>query len=185
MKELKKVFDHPVQGAVAVSRLFSLRQGLQSAAEYAIEFRILAAESSWNEPALVSLFRWGLSERLQDELAAREEPVILEQLVALVIKLDNRLREKQRERSSSSRRTTSFPLCQPPNSPPKLPAPGRSPSSPTDPPPALEEPMQLGRSRLTPEERQRWRDLQLCIYCGQSGHFLAQCPALPKGSAHH
>ena len=114
VKELKKIFDHPVQGAVVASRLFSLRQDLQSTAEDAIEFRILATESSWNELALVSLFRRGLSERLQDELAAREEPETLEQLVALVIKLDNRLRERQRERSSSSRRMSSFPLSQPP-----------------------------------------------------------------------
>ena len=123
VKELKKLFDHPVQGSVAASRLFSLCQVLQSAAEYAVEFRILTAESSWNKLVLLSLFRRGLSERLQDELVTREEPETLEQLVVLVIKLDNRLRERQRERSSSSYRMNSFPLSQPPSSPPKLPAP--------------------------------------------------------------
>lgn len=185
VREMRKVFDHPVQGSVVASSLFALRQGFQSAANHAIEFRILAAETVWKEPALVSLFRHGLSDELQDELAAREEPETLEQLVALVIKLDNHLRERQRERSSSSRRMASSPLSQSPTSPPKLPASSHPPSAPRALPAAPEEPMQVGRSRLTPEERQRLQNLQLCIYCGQPGHFLTQCPALTKEPAHH
>lgn len=39
--------------------------------------------------------------------------------------------------------------------------------------------MQLGRARLTPAERQRLRN-RLCTYCAQRGHFLAQCPEVPK-----
>lgn len=38
------------------------------------------------------------------------------------------------------------------------------------------EPMQVGRTRLTPEERQRRISAHLCLYCGSPGHFLAQCP---------
>lgn len=56
VEEMKKVFDHPVEGSVAASRLFTLRQGSQSAAEYSIEFRILAAEAGWNEPVLINSF---------------------------------------------------------------------------------------------------------------------------------
>ncbi|XP_037609788.1 uncharacterized protein LOC119478845 [Sebastes umbrosus] len=44
--ELRKVFDHPVQGKEAANRLLSLRQGSKSVAEYAVEFRILAAENN-------------------------------------------------------------------------------------------------------------------------------------------
>ncbi|XP_061100251.1 uncharacterized protein LOC133130042 [Conger conger] len=46
------------------------------------------------------------------------------------------------------------------------------------------EPMQLGRMRLTPSERQRRVRQGLCVYCGQAGHFLAACPTLPKDQAH-
>ncbi|CAJ1055560.1 hypothetical protein D5F01_LYC06661 [Xyrichtys novacula] len=45
-------------------------------------------------------------------------------------------------------------------------------------------PMQLGRAKLTPEERQQRLDNHLCIYCAGKGHYLAQCPAVPKGQAH-
>lgn len=42
-----------------------------------------------------------------------------------------------------------------------------------------EEPMQICRSRLTPQKRRRWMTQRLCIYCGQEGHFLACCPEVP------
>ncbi|TWW55636.1 Retrovirus-related Pol polyprotein from transposon opus [Takifugu flavidus] len=49
-------------------------------------------------------------------------------------------------------------------------------------PRAEEEPMQIGRSRLSPQEwEQRLRD-QLCLYCGKRGHFIKACPVRPKGS---
>ena len=45
-----------------------------------------------------------------------------------------------------------------------------------------DEPMQLGRTRLSPEERHRRRIEGRCIYCAQLGHFIASCPA--KEGAH-
>lgn len=42
--------------------------------------------------------------------------------------------------------------------------------------------MQVGRTSLTPEERQRRRQGNLCLYCGQAGHFIAHCQA--KARAH-
>lgn len=38
-------------------------------------------------------------------------------------------------------------------------------------------PMQFGRTRLTPDGRQRWRLANLCLYCGQATHFVSCCPA--------
>ncbi|KAI3358945.1 hypothetical protein L3Q82_014740 [Scortum barcoo] len=43
------------------------------------------------------------------------------------------------------------------------------------------EPMHIGRTRLSPEERARRRQGNLCLYCGQAGHFISRCPA--KGHA--
>lgn len=43
--------------------------------------------------------------------------------------------------------------------------------------------MQVGRTRLTPEERQHRFNQQLCLYCGQPGHLISTCPVLPKGPA--
>lgn len=40
--EMRKIFDHPVRSKEASKRLFSLRQGPRSVAEFAVEFRCLA-----------------------------------------------------------------------------------------------------------------------------------------------
>ncbi|KAK5909547.1 hypothetical protein CesoFtcFv8_003468 [Champsocephalus esox] len=188
--EMYRVFDHPLQGKEAGNRLLSLRQGSESVSTYSIDFRILAAESGWDEMALQIVFSRGLNDQLKDELAARDETSSLEELISLAIRLDNRLRERRRERTDRQR----FPL---PFSQPKSPRPpGQSappnqrlePFSYRDPPTVSsslspEEPMQLGRMRLSPAERERRFLQRLCIYCGQAGHIRANCSARPKEQA--
>lgn len=49
-------FDHAPEGKAVSTRLLSLKQGLCRVIEYALEFRTLAAESGWNEPALKAVF---------------------------------------------------------------------------------------------------------------------------------
>ncbi|XP_039980330.1 uncharacterized protein LOC120788552 [Xiphias gladius] len=83
-------------------------------------------------------------------------PKSFEGLVELAIKIDNRMQERERLRGATG--------------------PGSAPFSPK------EEPMQLGRTRLSQQERQRRQREGLCLYCGEMGHFLAQCPV--KGLAH-
>lgn len=46
----------------------------------------------------------------------------------------------------------------------------------------LEEPMQLGKTLLTPGTRRRWMNASLHLYCGQEGH-LATTPAKRSGSS--
>ncbi|KAF7640741.1 hypothetical protein LDENG_00018150 [Lucifuga dentata] len=169
---MKKVFDHPVQGKFAAKRLLSLCQGSRSVAEYSIDFRVLAAESGWNEEALQGAYLQGLSEQIKDELAARDETDSLDSLISLSIRLDNRLRERPSRSSTSSTNGSNWI------------APALPPASP-DPPGSLqEEPMQLGWARLTPAERLRRMKAGECLYCGQHGHVLATCPVRPKGGAH-
>lgn len=183
VSEMRRVFDHPVQGKEAAKRLLSLRQGSLSVAEYAVEFRILAAESGWDEVALQGVFTHGLGDYIKDELAARDETDNLESLISLSIRLDNRLRERRREKAGRPQAPASRPLPRPPSrvslDTPSVTAP-LSPS----PPAGTEEPMQLGRARLSPSERQRRMLAGLCIYCGQTGHFLATCSLRPKEEAH-
>ncbi|XP_055015782.1 uncharacterized protein LOC129410863 [Boleophthalmus pectinirostris] len=149
--EMRKIFDHPLKGKEAAKRLLSLSQGSSSVAQYAIDFRILAVESGWDDTALQGVFMRGLSERVKDELAACDETNSLEELISLATRLDNRLRDKERNAPESS---------------------------------TGEEPMQLGRARLTPAERQRRQRSGLCIYCGQAGHYINSCPQRPKEMAH-
>ncbi|CAB1338614.1 unnamed protein product [Coregonus sp. 'balchen'] len=97
-EEIKKVFDHLFSGKDAAKRLLSLRQEPHSVAEMACEFRTLAVESGWNEGALQGAIRNALTETLKDELVSRDEPDGLDKLNSLTIRIDNRLRERRRER---------------------------------------------------------------------------------------
>lgn len=124
---------------------------------------------------------FGLSETMKDELASHDESVSLDDLISLSIRLDNRLRERRRERNSKSHNV-------PPARPTSLPSLRATQSLPPPQPllalPSTEEPMQLGHARLTPAERQKRISSGECLYCGQSGHFLRTCPVRPKDPAH-
>ncbi len=78
MGELKKVSDRPVSSAKPSSG---------------------AAESGWDEKALRGVFLHSLCEQLRDELDA---------LIDLAIKIDNRLRERRREKDYKSHSLLSF-----------------------------------------------------------------------------
>lgn len=180
-QEMRRVFDHPVKGKEASKRLLALCQGSTSVAQYAVDFRILAAESGWDDEALQGAFLRGLADNIKDELAVRDETCSLEELITLATRLDNRLRERRREKASRqpAPRGQVFaptPMCSVPTTSPV-------PSSCPETLPA-EEPMQLGRAHLTPDERQRRQRSGLCIYCGQAGHYISTCPQRPKERAH-
>ena len=160
-EEMLKVFSPEVSGRAAANKLLQLRQGRQSAADYAIQFRTLAAESSWGEQALLVTFYNGLADRIKDELASWEEAEDLESLISRVIRLDNRLRERNKAPRISLPHT--IPVHQ-----------GSSADS-TDGGP---EPMQLGGTRLSRAERDRRMRERCCIYCGEPGHFRSNCPEL-------
>ena len=159
-----RVFDQSVASTEAAKQLMYIQQGKSSVVDYAISFRTLAAVSEWNEPALVSAFHHGLSDCVKDGLASVGCPSNLESLISHAIRLDNRLRERQRDVTSS----------------------GKSPDAAVQPwfpsftsqNPHPTEPMQIGRTRLSAAEKERrWRE-KCCIYCGKGGHFRASCPEL-------
>ena len=177
IEEFRRVFDHPTAGREVGTQLMSLHQGGRTVASYATEFRTLAAGSGWNGESLSSAFRRGLSEAVKDELV-RDRPTSLNELISLAIDLDERARERRRERAcfppSSSRSLTPVPGTVSPGSEPLLW--GGSSTTRT----SGEEPMQLGRTHLTVAERERRRSRGLCLYCGEQGHLREACPRLLK-----
>ena len=82
IKEMRRVFDHPVRGKEASQRLLHLRQGSRSVASFAVEFRTLAAESGWNKEALQGVFLNVLSDDIKDQLTSQEESAGLDELIA-------------------------------------------------------------------------------------------------------
>ncbi|XP_052010139.1 uncharacterized protein LOC127662810 isoform X2 [Xyrauchen texanus] len=66
--QIAVVFDHPAAGRDVGSRLMFLKQASRTAAAYALDFCTLAAGSGWSDPALLTVYRLGLNDRLQMEL---------------------------------------------------------------------------------------------------------------------
>lgn len=174
-EELRRIFDHPVGGREAASRLLRIKQGTRSAADYAVEFRTLAVESRWDSAALRATFQHGLSEHLKDELATHETPGELEDLIEIAVRADNRHRERQRDR-----RNTLTYLPEPRTRPSPTETQPRNSGSSTH---GWEEPMQLGHTHISAEERDRRMREHCCLYCGTPGHFRSVCPELGKARA--
>lgn len=170
--EFRKVFDIVTPGREAARGLFTISQGGRSAVDYSIDFRTLAAESDWNPASLFDAFYNGLSDRIKDELTTRDPPADLDSLVALAVRIDVRLRERRRERA---RPPVTFPAHHSPPTARRLPPPAEESA-----PRGQEEPMQLGRARLSPAERERRLRENHCLYCGQPGHFVSSCPVKDK-----
>uniref|UniRef100_A0A673C2N3 Retrotransposon gag domain-containing protein n=1 Tax=Sphaeramia orbicularis TaxID=375764 RepID=A0A673C2N3_9TELE len=164
---LRRAFDHVAPTREAVRRLENLRQGDLSVGEYAIRFRSAADNTEWNDAALKDAFRRGLSGVIKDQLAPLEEPADLDSLISMATRLDIRNRERDQERQyEDGGRSFQSALPYPSTS-------AQRPNVPSAPPAGEEVPMQLGRTHISPAERQRRRQEGRCFYCGQQGHLRA------------
>ncbi|XDV19520.1 hypothetical protein PO909_024978 [Leuciscus waleckii] len=71
IQQLREVFEYPAGGKDVSTQIINITQGNRTAAEYAIEFRTLAAQSGWNDIALKAMFHRSLNSELQTELACK------------------------------------------------------------------------------------------------------------------
>ncbi len=179
-EEFRKVFGMGADSAAAGRGLFHLCQGTRSVSDYSIEFRTQALRSNWNVSALCDAFLHGLADYIKDELVSYDLPATLDELIGLATWVDHRVQARRREKrqEASEHQAWSRPRGAATSATPARPAEQPQREQPTE---SLE-PMQVGRSRLSAEERQRRRQNNLCLYCGQGGHFLARCPL--KARAH-
>lgn len=171
VSKFKSVFLKGTDTDTAAHRLFSLQQGKRSVADYSVEFWILAEEAGWEEKALRAAFLNGLTENLKGELAAKDLPVSLDDLISMCIRIDDHIREYKRPKHFAPRETLGGA-----GSLERFREAGES--GPTYP-----EPMQLGRAHLSPTERLKRRTAGECFYCGIKGHFIDSCPQKPKDRA--
>lgn len=146
---------------------------------YAVEFPPLTADSQLNAAALADAFFQGLSGRIKDHVVSMDVPEELDSLIAMPIKINKRLTERDQERGRLlmqislhlGGRSTS------------LDRPSRfSPFSTSSTPSAyaMEEPAQLGITRLPCKEHLHWQDRR-CFCCGLPGHQVSTDPTLPSG----
>ena len=98
LKLFRNIFEEPARVSSAASALLRLPQESRSVGQYALQFRILSAELSWNNEALVATFLHGLSDRVKDELAGRTIPTDLDRVISLCNQINIRFQERTLER---------------------------------------------------------------------------------------
>lgn len=147
---------------VAANKIHALRQGSQSASTYASQFRQLSCDLKWGEDALIDIFRRGLRDDVKDLLLTLPFPNTLNEAISFAVRCDNRLTERRTEKSTrNGPMRNNYPVNQ------QHPVP-------------MEVDMTKEQSKfskkLTVEEKERRRRLNLCMYCGEGGHYLDKCP---------
>lgn len=175
LSKFKSVFERGTGAEAAGHRLLNLKQGRRCMADFSVEFWTLAEETGWGQPALISTLLNNVCDELKGELLMRELPKTLSEVITLCVKVDEHLRARHRASNYGSQRPVGRAET----------ASGGSGSSDreADRGDEHEQPMQIGRSQISPEERaRRWRSGE-CFYCGRKGHLAKACPARPKDLA--
>ena len=153
---------------LAERELLLLRQGWRSASALVSDFQRLAMEVQWTDDSLFPLFYQSLSDEVKDEICKLDRPATIEEYYSLAVRIDNRLFERRNEKKLSY-----YPR--------PVVIKSEAVSSSHDDPDA----MVIGSTRpqgpLSPKERQRRFQDQLCLYCGSSSHKVNLCPVRPQG----
>lgn len=176
----------PVQDKKAIKHLLTLCQGSHSIMEYAVEFRILAAASIWNDKVFQGVFLNGLSDQIKDELVTRDEPDNYDSLISKATWMDNHLWKYQRQRTTYAPQLTTFHpsyVLSTQTNPSPLSAFWVSPSPVMESTPG-DEPMQLGQACFPPTECLIRLKTGEYFYCEQSFHPISTCPNQPKDRSH-
>jgi hypothetical protein len=164
---LTEAFGEHDKARVALNKIYALQQGSRSVSVYASEYRQLAAGINWDEQALMDQFYRGLRDDVKDLLLNFPDPCTLDEAIRQAVKCDNRLFQRYQDRrsSSSSRQSAHTALTKVHDSYQGV------------------EDMQIDATRfkpLTPEEKKRRFEENLCLYCGEPGHKAGSCPKKRK-----
>ena len=111
--EPHKVFGFENFGSESARGLIGLKQGERRVADYSIDFRTRASQSSWNSSALCDAFLHGLAAYIKDELVSHDTPITLDGVIDLAIRIDLRIQTRRREqRGGPTLFSTSLPWGQ-------------------------------------------------------------------------
>lgn len=192
-KELQQTFGDPDAEASAERQLYNLKQK-GSVTSYLADFNRYAVLVKWNDEAKAAQFYRGLKDPIKDELIRAGRPHNLKEMQDTAIRIDSRFFERRLEKGEQNAVTTntfSTSRFTPRSSTTTF---TKSQSTVTRPTstftrPPITENMRmitpptkdrLTRSgKLTPAEYQRRKENKLCLYCGDKGHQVSQCPIAP------
>jgi Retrotransposon gag protein len=183
-KELTSLFGDPDAIATAEHKLDQLKMKENyQVTRYITEFRRYQTVVNWDDSALAYCFRKGLPSRILDELSRRDDkPATLAELEQVALKIDLRYWQPQHEKQdfSDRGRSSEYPKHHKNDSggAKEFQAKNNSNSSKPSRFPSSSKPSSaIGSDRkITSEERQRRITNQLCLYCGEAGHVLDNCP---------
>jgi len=172
-KSMSKTFGVTNAHVLAESQLRALIQK-GSALDYTNRFTTLAADTKWNDAAMISQYRLGLKTAVQDIMANQDEPDTFAEFSQLAIDIDNRQYgysiTKGTGRSSTTRPSSTSTAPQRTAPPPP---PASSPSMAMD-------LSQAQHRSIDAQEKQRREDNNLCRYCGADDHWAKDCPKKPR-----
>ncbi|XP_072811885.1 retrotransposon Gag-like protein 4 [Vicugna pacos] len=133
----------------------------------ATTFQLLAQNLRYNEPDQSDHLQEGLGDSIQDEMSGTDMINNLPDLIIQCIQLDKKRSNRPELLPSEAQTSMLASLVH-----------HQALFSPRG-PPSKEDPIQLRRSQLplTPAKRARQQETQLCLYCGQAGHFTRDCLA--------
>lgn len=187
-KVLSENFGDTNEVAKAERQLDQLRMGnSQECITYVTRFRTLAAIIQWkDDKPLISAFRRGLPDRILDDIMRmRENPETLDDYINMSLEIDGRYWESQAFKTArNSRSPSETPSGNTKGSSAKPSANIPSATSTSRQSSERSAPKHLTSDfHLTKDERdKRFRNGE-CLYCGNRGHTLSECPKRKPSSS--
>lgn len=168
--------------------------------KYNVEFNRLAIRTGWGDSVLRHRYYTGLAERIKDVMGTQGKPATLEDMKTLAHAIDSRHWERLREKSRAGKNKADNPEKsdnknnkdkpddkgkQASNSNSNSNNSGNNKNNKSGKPAKASSASgssaphsdKLGKDgKLTPQERQRRFDNNLCLFCGGTGHTAKDCP---------
>ena len=184
---LEHAFGDPDRKATAQRELRALRQANREFHVYLADFQRIAPDTNFDEEAQRAALQQGISEELQQLMVTQQVPEDLNELISLLQRLDTRqrnvnalLRKSYSPRSAPSSSDAGTTLRNHPSGGVALPRTvSPAAAAPASPPDAMDL-SAFSRGKLPSAEVTRRMNEGLCRYCGESGHFAANCPKLAR-----
>lgn len=175
----RKRFEDPHTRSNAAAKLCLLKQGRRPVSAYASEVQLLLADAAWDEAASCFAFEQGLNDDVRDLLVTMPEAADLNGLIENAVKAGNRIYR----RSLDKRNDRGIFSSSRPSALPRIPVIEQCAqpvfSHTANDPMILDATAITQRTRrpaLTPQEKARRLANNLCFYCADDTHLLANCP---------
>jgi hypothetical protein len=178
-------------------------QDNQHIVKYNVEFNRLAIRTGWDDSVLRHRYYSGLAERIKDVMGQQGKPATLEAMKSLAHSIDSRHWERNREKSRAGKnksdgndKSDGKNKSDDKNKPDKSSGNNSNnnknnnknkgkpdkPASSSGNSASLSD--KLGKDgKLTPQERQRRFDKNLCMFCGGTGHTAKDCNKASSSAA--